>query len=177
MRVARSRAHPRCVVIAGPNGSGKTTFAREYLARDAHMIHFINADLIAAGLAPLAPERAALSAARLMLAEIDRLTRAREDFAFESTLSGRAYVSRLERLKSSGYHLEIVYLRVASPRLALKRIAARVRQGGHPVPKADVLRRFKRGWRNFETVYRPLADAWAVYENSGVKPILLEQGP
>jgi predicted ABC-type ATPase len=176
-RVARPRRHPHCVVIAGPNGAGKTTFAREYLARDAHAIHFINADLIAAGLSPLAPERAALSAARLMLAEIDRLTAAREDFAFESTRSGRAYVSRLERLKSSGYHLEIVFLRVASTRLALKRIAARVRQGGHPVPKADVLRRFKRGLQNFESVYRPLADAWAVYENSGVKPILLEQGP
>jgi hypothetical protein len=164
-------------VIAGPNGAGKTTFAREYLARDARVIHFINADLIAAGLSPLAPERAALSAARLMLAEIDRLSGAKKDFAFESTLSGRTYVSRLKLLKAAGYHLEIVYLRVASPRLVLKRIAARVRQGGHTVPKADVLRRFKRSQQNFETVYRPLADTWAVYENSGPKPILVEQGP
>ncbi len=177
MRVVKTRRRPRCLVIAGPNGAGKTTFAREYLARDARIIHFINADLIAAGLSPLAPERAALAAARLMLAEIDRLSAARQDFAFESTLSGRAYAGRLERLKSSGYHLELVFLRVASTNLALKRIAARVRQGGHPVPKADVLRRFKRGWKNFESVYRPLADAWAVYENSGVKPVLLEQGP
>ena len=175
--MAKSRRPPRCLVIAGPNGAGKTTFAREYLARDARVIHFINADLIAAGLSPLAPERAALSAARLMLAEIDRLSAVKKDFAFESTLSGRTYVSRLEHLKAAGYHLEIVYLRVASPRLVLKRIAARVRQGGHTVPKADVLRRFKRSQQNFETVYRPLADAWAVYENSGPKPILIEQGP
>jgi predicted ABC-type ATPase len=112
-----------------------------------------------------------------MLAEIERLTAARKDFAFESTLSGRSYVSRLELLKTAGYHLEIVYLRVASPRLVLKRIAARVRQGGHNIPKVDVLRRFKRSQQNFETVYRPLADAWAVYENSGPKPILIEQGP
>ena len=175
--MAKSRRPPRCLVIAGPNGAGKTTFAREYLARDARVIHFINADLIAAGLSPLAPERAALSAARLMLAEIERLTAARKDFAFECTLSGRTYVSRLELLKAAGYYLEIVYLRVASPRLVLKRIDARVRQGGHDVPKADVLRRFKRSQRNFETVYRPLADAWAVYENSGPKPILIEQGP
>ena len=173
----KTRARPRCVVIAGPNGAGQTTFAREYLTRDARVIHFINADLIAAGLSPLAPERAALGAARLMLAAIERLTASREDFAFESTLSGRSYVARLERLKAAGYYLEIVFLRVASPRLALKRIAARVKQGGHPVPKADVLRRFARGWRNFETVYKPLADVWAVYENSGVKPVLLEQGP
>jgi predicted ABC-type ATPase len=177
MNMAKARRHPRCIVIAGPNRAGKTTFAREYLARDAGSIHFINADLIAGGLSPLAPQRAALSAARLMLAEIDRLTAARADFAFESTLSGRTYVSRLKRLKSAGYQLEIVFLRVASTSLALKRIAARVRQGGHPVPKSDVLRRFERGWRNFESVYRPLADAWAVYENSGVRPILLERSP
>ena len=163
-------------MIAGPNGAGKTTFAREYLARDASVIHFINADLIAAGLSPLAPARAALSAARLMLAEMDRLSALREDFAFESTLSGRTYVCRLKRLKSAGYRLEIVYLRVASTRLVLKRIAARVRQGGHSVPKADVLRRFARSEHNFATLYRPLADAWAVYENSGVKTVLLEQG-
>jgi len=177
MRMARAARHPRCIIIAGPNGAGKTTFAREYLARDAGVIHFINADLIAAGLSPLAPARAALGAARLMLAEIDRLATAKEDFAFESTLSGRTYVHRIERMKSDGYRIEIVYLRVASPGLAVKRIAARVRQGGHPVPKADVLRRFVRSWRNFGTVYRRLADAWAVYENSGVNSRLLEQGP
>jgi predicted ABC-type ATPase len=112
-----------------------------------------------------------------MLAEIDRLSGAKKDFAFESTLSGRTYVSRLKLLKAAGYHLEIVFLSVASPRLLLKRIAARVRQGGHTVPKADVVRRFKRSQQNFETVYRPLADSWALYENSGSKPILVEQGP
>ena len=70
-----------------------------------------------------------------------------------------------------------MFLRVASPQLALKRLAARVKQGGHPVPKADVLRRFARGWKNFETVYKPLAVYWAVYENSKVKAVLPEQGP
>ena len=175
--MGKSRQAPRCVVIAGPNGAGKTTFARRYLASSAGVFHFINADLIAAGLSPLVPERAALSAARLTLAEIDRLAAERQEFAFESTLSGRAYVARLQRLKEAGYHIDIAYLSVASPRLALKRIAARVRQGGHSVPKADVLRRFTRSLENFETVYRPLADSWAIYENSGVKPILLKSGP
>lgn len=175
--MAKARERPHCLVVAGPNGAGKTTFAREYLARDASAIHFVNADLIAAGLSPLAPERAALAAARLTLAEIERLTAAGADFALESALSGRTYVARLQALKAAGYYLEIVFLRVASPQLAIKRIGARVKQGGHPVPKADVLRRFARGWRNFESVYRPLADSWAVYENSGVTPVLLEHGP
>ncbi len=167
---------PRCVVIAGPNGSGKTTFAHEFLPRDAGIVHFVNADLIAAGLSPFRPSLVALSAGRLLLRELDRLASDRADFAFESTLSGRGYVGRFARWKRAGYRIEIVYLRLASPRLALRRIAARVKQGGHDVPPRDVLRRFDRGWVNFERVYRPLADSWAVYDNSGLRPILLEQG-
>jgi predicted ABC-type ATPase len=98
----------------------------------------------------------------VVLQEIDRLARARASFAFESTLSGRAYEKRLKRLKRLGYRIEIVFLRVASPQLALRRITARVRQGGHNVPKADVMRRFDRGWSNFLAIYQPLADAWVI---------------
>ena len=168
---------PRCIIIAGPNGAGKTTFAREFLPGDAGIIHFVNADLIASGLSPLRPELAALSGGRLFLAELDRLGHARADFAFETTLSGLAYLHRIKRWKAAGYRIEITWLRLPSPQLALRRIAARVRQGGHHVPRADVLRRFHRGWANFQRIYRPLADAWAVYDNSGETPRLLEQGP
>jgi predicted ABC-type ATPase len=111
------------------------------------------------------------------LAEIDRLAKARADFAFESTLSGLTYVRRLESWRRAGYRVEIVYLKLKSPQLALRRVAARVRQGGHDVPRADVLRRYARGLRNFEMIYRPLADSWAIYENSGEAPQLLEQAP
>lgn len=168
---------PLCVIIAGPNGAGKTTFAREYLPHEAGVLHFVNADLIAAGLSPLRPSLAALAAGRLMLREIDRLASARESFAFESTLSGRSYLSRIRRWKTDGYRIEILYLKLDSPRLSLARIHARVKQGGHPVPRADVLRRFERSWRNLLYQYRPLADAWFVYDNSGNSPQLLEQGP
>jgi predicted ABC-type ATPase len=168
---------PICVVIAGPNGAGKTTFAREFLIRDAGVVHFVNADLIAGGLSPLRPGLAALAAGRLFLAELDRLAKARANFAFETTLSGQVYLARLRRWKTAGYRIEIVYLRLASTQLALRRVAARVKQGGHDVPRADVLRRFTRGWHNFLTAYRPLADVWAVYDNSGENPRLLEQQP
>jgi predicted ABC-type ATPase len=166
---------PRCIVIAGPNGAGKTTFAREFLPKDARVARFVNADLIASGLSPLRPELAVLTAGRLFLVELDRLANAREDFAFESTLSGQVYLTRLKRWKAAGYRLEIAFLRLASPQIALRRIAARVRQGGHDVPQSAVLRRFERGWNNFWKLYRPLADAWAVYDNSGVAPVLLER--
>jgi predicted ABC-type ATPase len=168
---------PRCIVIAGPNGAGKTTFAREFLPKDAGVMHFVNADLIASGLSPLRPESAAIAASKLFLLELDRLARSRSSFAFESTLSGLAYASRLRKWKAKGYRLEIVYLRIDSPQLALRRIAARVKQGGHNVPREDVLRRFVRSWANFVGIYRALADAWSVYDNSQAAPRLIEQSP
>jgi len=165
---------PRCIIIAGPNGAGKTTFAREFLPREAGIIHFVNADLLAAGLSPLRPEAAALAAGKLLLKELDRLAEARADFAFESTLSGLTYVTRLKRWKAAGYRIEIVFLKLHSPQLALQRIFVRVNQGGHDVPRTDVLRRFNRGWKNFINLYQLQADAWAVYDNSGSRPILIE---
>lgn len=159
----RKKARPRCLLIAGPNGAGKTTFAREYLPNDARVLNFVNADLIATGLSPLKPELAAVAAARLVLKEIDRLTNLRADFAWQSTLSGLTYAKRIRTLKQLGYRVEIIYLRLASSQLALRRIAGRVRQGGHNVLKADVLRQFSRSWRNFQNTYRPLADVCGPY--------------
>jgi predicted ABC-type ATPase len=173
----RVRAAPLCIIIAGPNGAGKTTFAREFLSQEAGVIHFINPDLIAGGLSPLRPELAALAAGRLFLRELNRLAKSEEDFAFESTLSGLTYVRLLQGWKAAGRRIEIAYLRISSPQLALRRIAARVKQGGHNVPRRDVLRRFTRSWSNFEKHYRLLADAWSVYDNSGRTPRLLERSP
>ena len=130
-----ARSSPRCIIIAGPNGAGKTTFAREFLIKEAGVIHFVNPDLIASGLSPLRPELAALAAGRLFLRELDRLAKSRKKFAFESTLSGVTYLGRLKRWKAAGYRIEIVYLRIASPQIAFRRIAARVKQGGHNVPR------------------------------------------
>ena len=168
---------PRCIVIAGPNGAGKTTFAREFLPREAGVIHFVNVDLIAGGLSPLDPNLAAVAAGRLLLKELKRLAEARVDFAFESTLSGLAYAIRIKEWKAEDYRVEICFVRLSSPSLALRRISARVKQGGHDVARADVLRRFDRSRKNFENVYRPLADAWFMYDNSAESPTLIAEGP
>ena len=170
-------SQPRCIVIAGPNGAGKTTFAREFLPREAGVIHFVNVDLIAGGLSPLDPNLVAVTAGKLLLKELNRLARSGTDFAFESTLSGLAYASRIKKWKAAGYRVEIYFIRLSSSVLALRRIAARVKQGGHDVARADVLRRFDRGWQNFENIYKPLADAWVVYDNSGDAPRRIERWP
>jgi predicted ABC-type ATPase len=140
-------------------------------------VHFVNADLIAAGLSPLKPELAALAGGRLLLRELDRFVAAKADLAFESTLSGLTHASRIRNWKAAGYRIEIVFLRLDSVPLALKRIADRVRQGGHNVPAADVARRFDRGWENFQNTYRPLADAWVVFDNSGEQLQRIVVGP
>ena len=125
-------------------------------------MHFVNADLIAGGLSPLDPGLAAVRAGRLVLLEIDRLASERKDFAFETTLSGLGYVRRMRAWIQVGYHIEIVYLKLESSQLARRRIATRVREGGHDVPRPDAVRRFDRSWSNFKSVYLPLADVWTV---------------
>ena len=164
------------VIIAGPNGAGKTTFAREFLPREAGCPHFINADLIAAGLSPFAPERAALRAGRIMLNEIARSASQGENFAFETTLSGLAYARRIERWRRDGYTVKLVFLKLSSVEEALARVAMRVRQGGHDVPADVVRRRFHSGWRHFENIYRHRVNYWRCFDNSGPTPVFLSEG-
>ncbi len=161
---------PQLRIIAGPNGSGKTTFVREFLPRYAPVPHFVNADLIAAGLAPFAPETAALTAGRLMLAEIRRLADQRHDFAFETTLSGRTYEPMLRQFRPQGYMVYLYFLWLPDATLNVRRVAQRVQQGGHNVPEDDVRRRYRRGIANFLNVYRALTDHWIVFDNSGRWP-------
>ena len=168
---------PVCLIIAGPNGAGKSTFAGEFLPKEAGILNFVNADLIAAGLSPLRPAGAALGAGRIFLTEIDRLASRRADFAFESTLSGQTHADRILSWRRRGYRIELVYLKLASPAIALKRIAARVKEGGHDVPAVDVIRRFERSWQNFRSVYSGLCDAWWLYDANVRPPVLLERFP
>ena len=164
----------KVIIIAGPNGAGKTTFAREFLPRDAECPVFVNADLIAAGLSPFAPDAAAVRAARLMLMEMARHFAARESFAFETTLAGRGHLQHIRAWQAAGYRIKLIFLRLDSPETAIARVAQRVRQGGHSVPDDTVRRRFAAGRRNFERLYAPLVDAWALYDNSGPQPVLLD---
>jgi predicted ABC-type ATPase len=164
---------PRILIIAGPNGAGKTTFAREFLPNEAGCPVFVNADLIAAGLAPFAPETAAVHAARLMLQEIGRHFAARTSFAFETTLSGRGYLRQIEQWQAAGYRVKLIFLQLASAEEAIARVAQRVRQGGHDIPDAVVRRRFAAGLSNFHRLYAPKVDAWVLYDNAGAQPVLL----
>jgi predicted ABC-type ATPase len=166
----------RILIIAGPNGAGKSTFAREFLPNEAQCTEFVNADLIAAGLSPFDPARAAVRAGRLMLQEIDRHEAAGTSFAFETTLSGLTYARRIPRWREAGYRVKLIFLRLPTVELAISRVAARVQQGGHDIPDEVIRRRFEAGWENFQMLYKPLVSAWVLYDNSGETPQLIDQG-
>ena len=164
----------RIVIIAGPNGAGKTTFAREFLPTDAELPNFVNADLIAAGLSPFAPELAAFKAGRLMLEEIASHVKHGESFSFETTLSGLSYAQMIPVWRSSGYLVKLFFLSLPDVEMAIERVAIRVRQGGHNVPEDVIRRRFAHGIANFER-YKLLVDSWQLYDNSDAPPILLDE--
>lgn len=164
---------PTCWIIAGPNGAGKTTFALEYLPRVAGCRNFINADLIAAGLSPLAPDRELVTASRLLLKEIeDRITR-KEDFAFETTLAGRGYLRLIERLQKEDWQVELIYLALPSVEMSHLRVAERVAHGGHDIPARDITRRFPRSLRNLLADYGQKANRTRCFMNSGQTPELI----
>lgn len=162
-----------CYIIAGPNGAGKTTFATEFLPLYANCRNFINPDLLARAYSPFDPDAGMFRAGRTVLERIAEFTNARTDFAFETTLPGRAHVPLLRRVKKAGFRLHLFYLWIPSAELALLRIRDRVENGGHNVPERDVRRRFGRTLRNLFALCRPLLDTLHFFDNSSDTPRLI----
>jgi predicted ABC-type ATPase len=163
-------------VLGGPNGAGKSTTARVLLPNTLGVRQFVNADNIATGLSPFAPETTAIQAGRLMIQRIEELLRGRKSFAFETTLSGRRNVPLIKTAKNAGYSANLIYIWLSSPELAVARVADRVRQGGHSVPEDTIRRRYSRGLVNFFRLYRPLANTWTLCDNSGTELLVVAQG-
>src|ERR1051325_1541106 len=159
---------PTIYLIAGCNGAGKTTFAREFLPKEVKCLRFLNADEIARGLSPFDPSAGAIKAARLLLGEIQECLADRETFSLESTLSGKTYIRRLIHALQLGYEIELHYLWLSTPAQAIARVRHRVRMGGHHVPTADIRRRFKRSLIHLLDDYLPLATRWAIWDNRGL---------
>jgi predicted ABC-type ATPase len=156
---------PTIYVIAGCNGAGKTTFAREFLP-SIGVIRFLNADEIARGLSPLRPEAVAFKAGKLLLSELREFIDRQETFALESTLSGKTYVKIFENAKQRGYTVELHFVWIPDVREAIRRVRQRVIEGGHAVSAADIRRRFARSIEHLLDDYAPLADRWVLWDNS-----------
>lgn len=164
---------PTCWIIAGPNGAGKTTFALKYLPTVANCRNFVNADLIAAGLSPLSPETGLIAASRLFLREINARIQARQDFAFETTLSGRSYLKLIKRLHEERWRVELIYLALPSVEMSKLRVAERVAHGGHNISLPDLERRFPRSLRNLLDEFSFAVDRTRCFMNDGEIPQLI----
>jgi len=157
---------PHVIIIAGSNGSGKSTTAPALLKDTVHINDFVNADVIAQGLSAFQPEKASIQAGRVMLDRIKTLAKEGVSFAFETTLASKTFARWIEALKDRGYQFHLVFLWLRDVELAVSRVADRVSMGGHSVPEETIRRRYKAGLRNFFKLYCPIADSWQIYDNS-----------
>ncbi|TCS87429.1 putative ABC-type ATPase [Anseongella ginsenosidimutans] len=169
-------AMPNLYIIAGCNGAGKTTASYTLLPQILNCREFVNADSIAAGLSPFEPDGVAFEAGRIMLRRIRQLMNEREDFAFETTLSTRSYVSLVREAQGKGYIITLVYFWLRSFEQAMERVRIRVSKGGHHIPTDVIKRRYDRGIDNLFHLYIPACDYWLVVDNSGKEPDMVAEG-
>lgn len=158
-------------IIAGCNGAGKTTASMTVLPEVLHCREIVNADEIAKGLSPFRPEEVAVQAGRLMLERIDRLLTRGETFAIETTLATRSYAGLVRRAKAAGYTVVLLFFWLPSPEMAEMRVAQRVAEGGHDIPREVIRRRYWLGLRNLLEIYAPEVDVWSMFDNT------LQQAP
>ena len=166
---------PNLYIISGCNGAGKTTASYTILPEILNCREFVNADNIAAGLSPFNPESVALEAGRTMLLRIGELMADHADFAIETTLATRSYVSLIKRAHLNGYRVSLLYFWLSSPDVAVERVAKRVANGGHHIPSDTIERRYYRGIYNLYNLYMPVCDEWTVVDNTDVSPEIIAQ--
>ena len=173
VKVIMAMQHPNLYIIAGPNGAGKTTASFTLLPDVLHCPNFVNADEIARGLSPFAPDIVAFQAGRIMLQRIDELVSQHVDFAIETTLATRSYVPLVRRAQALGYKVHVIFFALENEEQAIQRVAQRVMNGGHTIPEEDIRRRFKRGIYNLINLYLPICDSVLVYNNAHGEAILV----
>jgi len=158
---------PQIYIIAGPNGSGKTTSAKTLLPELLDCYEYVNADSVAAALSPFNPDNVAMQAGRLMLGRLENLAKINKSFSFETTLASRTFIPFLTKCISNGYKVNILFLWLKYPVIAIDRVKSRVAQGGHDIPQDVIIRRYYRSINNFLTAYSEIAHNWYLYDNSG----------
>ncbi len=167
---------PSLYIIAGCNGAGKTTASFTILPDILGCKEFVNADAIAYGISPFNVEGVAIEAGRIMLRRIEELLGEGSDFAIETTLATRSYVSLVHKAQAIGYTVKVVYIWLESPKMALQRVAERVSKGGHNIPEDVIERRYYRGISNFFSLFMPVVDAWVIADNTQNKLQIIASG-
>lgn len=164
---------PHLIIIAGPNGSGKTTTAPALLQNAAQVDDFVNADTIARGLSAFQPEKTSIQAGRVMLSRIHLLAKEKSNFAFETTLASRTFAPWINTLKRQDYEFHLIFLWLKTPELAISRVRERIKMGGHNVPEYIIQRRYHAGLKNFFNLYLSISNSWQFYDNTNVEGLTL----
>lgn len=157
---------PNLYIIAGCNGAGKTTASFNVLPHTLNCMEFVNADGIAKGISPFAPESVAIQAGKLMLERIETLLSEGVSFAVETTLATRSYKSLVRRVHDKGYKVHLLFFWLESPEVASSRVEKRVAEGGHGIPTETIHRRYYSGLRNLFEIFVPIVDYWALFDNN-----------
>lgn len=167
---------PKLFIIAGCNGAGKTTASFTILPEILNCHEFVNADIIAKGLSPFAPEKAAVAAGRILLERVKELMEAGKDFAIETTLATRTHVKMIKEAQERGYIVTILFFWLNMPSLAIERVRLRVQSGGHNVSEDKIRRRYDMGIIHLFRLYLPICDYWIIIDNSNAPMIISEGG-
>lgn len=160
-------------IISGANGSGKSTLASELLP--AENLEFLNADDIAKEICPENIESVKIKAGKIVLEKLENLLNKQKSFAIETTLSGKNHMKTIQKAKILGYKVVLIYSYLNSPKLCENRIKIRVMNGGHNIPKEDIIRRFYRSKNNFINIYKDIVDEWNIFYNGYSEYILVAQ--
>lgn len=160
-------------IIAGCNGAGKTTASYTVLPEIWKCKEFVNADEIAKGLSPFNPEGVAIEAGKLMLQRIDYLLEGNESFSIETTLATRSYVKLVDRAHEKGFDVNLLFFWLDSPETAIRRVAQRVSEGGHNIPRDTIIRRYHLGIENFFKLFMDKVDYWMLVDNVSSPRILV----
>lgn len=163
-------------IISGCNGAGKTTASYTVLPEVLKCLEFVNADEIAKGLSPFNPESVAIDAGRLMLTRIKELLKAGVTFSIETTLSTKSYQLLIEKAHAKGYQVKLIFFWLDSPETAIKRVAQRVREGGHNIPSEVIVRRYHAGIDNLFKLYMNCVDYWLLVNNTQGESIYIAEG-
>ena len=163
-------------IISGCNGAGKTTASYTVLPDILDIKEYVNSDEIARGLSPFNPSSVSIQAGRLMLKRIDELLAQGLNFGLETTLSTRSYVNLVKRAHKLEYKVNLLYFWIESPEMAEMRVAKRVAEGGHDIPRHIIYRRYKSGLENLFNLYMPVVYYWAIFDNSTLSRVLVADG-
>ena len=164
-------------IISGCNGAGKTTASVTILPEILKCKEFVNADEIARGVSPFNPESVAIQAGKLMLQRIEYLIRGNDSFSIETTLSTKTYAALVEKAHQNGFEVQLLYFWLPTPEHAVARVAQRVKEGGHNIPKDVIYRRYYSGIKNLLEIFIPIVDYWVIVDNSkNPREIIAEDG-